>query len=470
MTRLLAALLVLIPVLAFGQSGGPFVRPGCTSLTNPVTHASVCFDTTAHVGAWKVWDGARWVTSLPGQTGSVNVRDYGATGNGTTDDTAAIQAAITAAAGRQVFVPPGTYVVTSTVAYSTSGNTAGLKIAGAGMYHTVFDNRVASGPMIRIDGDGTAAQSQRGAVLEGFTITTTTSPANSDGIEFVASWNMRVEGVRIHGLTGNGIVGISTGDPDSSAYFVITRSLFTSNTKWGIDLQDSGLTIVFGEVSRNQFQSNTAGGIRMSGQLMRVIQNSFVLSGIGLHIKDGGGSSPRNVAIFDNEFQSSVTAHIKIDYGVGIEGGRNHLNADDQFGSFQPPVAVDIGSGAGLPNAVKFSRDVVRILNRGANPHTVYRIGVNASNVVIETPIFTSLDGATKYTDAGFKTSLIDVNASTVMHATGGIGFHGLSFSDLGAPQNGTFLYCSDCTFANPCAGSGTGAFAKRLAGAWRCD
>jgi hypothetical protein len=40
----------------------------------------------------------------------------------------------------------------------------------------------------------------------------------------------------------------------------------------------------------------------------------------------------------------------------------------------------------------------------------------------------------------------------------------------LGAPANGTFYYCSDCTIANPCAGGGTGALAKRLAGVWVCN
>lgn len=43
-------------------------------------------------------------------------------------------------------------------------------------------------------------------------------------------------------------------------------------------------------------------------------------------------------------------------------------------------------------------------------------------------------------------------------------------FANLGAPANGSFVYCADCTVANPCAGSGTGAFAKRLAGIWVCN
>jgi len=54
-----------------------------------------------------------------------NVKDYGAVGNGVANDTVAIQAAITAAAGGTVFFPSGTYIV---------GNLGGLN--GAGMTFT----------------------------------------------------------------------------------------------------------------------------------------------------------------------------------------------------------------------------------------------------------------------------------------------------------------------------------------------
>jgi hypothetical protein len=43
-------------------------------------------------------------------------------------------------------------------------------------------------------------------------------------------------------------------------------------------------------------------------------------------------------------------------------------------------------------------------------------------------------------------------------------------FANLGTPSNGTQKFCSDCVIANPCAGSGTGAMAKRLAGVWVCN
>jgi polygalacturonase len=37
----------------------------------------------------------------------VNVKDFGATGDGSTDDTSAIQAAVTAAANKSLYIPAG---------------------------------------------------------------------------------------------------------------------------------------------------------------------------------------------------------------------------------------------------------------------------------------------------------------------------------------------------------------------------
>jgi hypothetical protein len=76
---------------------------------------------TSNIGATS----ADLVTYTPSGTGAVarsaaskmgdvvSVRDFGAVGNGTTDDTAAIQAAITASANKAVYFPSGTYVATT---------------------------------------------------------------------------------------------------------------------------------------------------------------------------------------------------------------------------------------------------------------------------------------------------------------------------------------------------------------------
>lgn len=56
------------------------------------------------------------------------------------------------------------------------------------------------------------------------------------------------------------------------------------------------------------------------------------------------------------------------------------------------------------------------------------------------------------------------VDYTGVMHSAG------VAFGSLGAPANGSIVYCTDCTIANPCAAGGTGALAKRLGGAWVCN
>jgi hypothetical protein len=43
-------------------------------------------------------------------------------------------------------------------------------------------------------------------------------------------------------------------------------------------------------------------------------------------------------------------------------------------------------------------------------------------------------------------------------------------FANLGTAANGRQLYCSDCKIAKPCSGGGSGAFAKRINGAWVCN
>jgi len=52
----------------------------------------------------------------------------------------------------------------------------------------------------------------------------------------------------------------------------------------------------------------------------------------------------------------------------------------------------------------------------------------------------------------------------------GSIHYTGVAFASLATPDNGTVIYCTDCTLANPCAGGGTGAIAKRLNGVWVCN
>lgn len=76
---------------------------------------------------------------------TVNVKDFGAVGNGITNDTAAFSSAI--ATGKNVFVPAGTYAVNLTI------TSRGTHIIGEGPTITTLVPSVTTSPVIKIDGD-----------------------------------------------------------------------------------------------------------------------------------------------------------------------------------------------------------------------------------------------------------------------------------------------------------------------------
>lgn len=112
----------------------------------------------------------------PQVPGWMNVRDYGAAGNGTSDDTAAINAAIAAATGSAgpaanvrfpsagVYLPPGVYKVTSDLLIQS---VEGFALAGAGAELTLL---LASGQGFNtavLNVDGSAKSSFRGFSIAG---------------------------------------------------------------------------------------------------------------------------------------------------------------------------------------------------------------------------------------------------------------------------------------------------------------
>lgn len=75
----------------------------------------------------------------------LSVKMFGAIGDGTTDDTTAFQNALTAAAGKDLYVPPGTYKITSTLSIPTK--TALLGSPG----ETIILSFLGNAPLISLD-------------------------------------------------------------------------------------------------------------------------------------------------------------------------------------------------------------------------------------------------------------------------------------------------------------------------------
>ncbi len=105
-----------------------------------------------------------------------DVRRYGATGDGTTDDTAAIQDAINVvfeAGGGIVFLPAGTFKITSSLTYTAINGSDSLIIRGSGsnVNGTVISNVTNDVPAFYFDGDITEeAKRIDRVVLEDFRI------------------------------------------------------------------------------------------------------------------------------------------------------------------------------------------------------------------------------------------------------------------------------------------------------------
>src|SRR5439155_11684682 len=121
------ALVAGVAGYVWAQGVGIFSRSLCTSLTSPVAGQTFCFEQSTNT--LKFYTGAAtapWVNVSATQVGVNNVRDFGAVGDGATDDTTAIINAIGRTYNpstengavqpiRVVYFPPGYFKTTSTI-------------------------------------------------------------------------------------------------------------------------------------------------------------------------------------------------------------------------------------------------------------------------------------------------------------------------------------------------------------------
>jgi len=135
------------------------------------------------------------VGAAPGQDGAVSVAAFGAKGDGTTVDSAAVQAALDAAtAGSTVVFPPGTYVCAPVTA-----STAGVTLVGYGA--TIVASGSTASPLLSVSGAGVTV---RGLAVDG-------DGGAAFGIKVAAS-GVTLLDVSVTGSTNHGIWAESAGD------------------------------------------------------------------------------------------------------------------------------------------------------------------------------------------------------------------------------------------------------------------
>jgi parallel beta-helix repeat protein len=180
----------------------------------------------------------------------VNVRSYGATGDGTTDDRAAILAAIAAVAtaGGTVYFPPGDYYTSSAITVSAD---TGITLLGAGYASSVKSNTASEGCKFAITGDNVTIRNLRlnGGYVSGgqagdFGLINVTDCSNTK-IEGCYILNSGHLGIRIRGLAvdvaiqgtnifGNNFCSIQSFDTSNTNVpqrILINGNIFQEN--WG---------------------------------------------------------------------------------------------------------------------------------------------------------------------------------------------------------------------------------------------
>ena len=129
-----------------------------------------------------------------------DVLDYGATGDGVTDDVTAIQAAIDAAesaAPAMVYLPAGTYVTSSVLTINTSK----VAFVGQGPYQTTIEGNFAAGDILYV-GDPTTPKLN--FHLEGFRVASSVSKSSGTGIHLEKVGRSSLRNIIADGQDGNG--------------------------------------------------------------------------------------------------------------------------------------------------------------------------------------------------------------------------------------------------------------------------
>lgn len=228
-------------------------------------------------------------------------------------------------------------------------------------------------------------------------------------------------------------------------------------------------------------------GIRVGGQYNTIIGNGmFDATGVntaGVHIVAGENNtvlapfSDNTVAVKDEVVLTSGISH-----GNSVYGQNTGRLSVGQYAPAVGDVLRIFAGGLDQAYAAFFPRKADRSVRGGylgfsGDGNTVFTLQGEAGDLLLSAKA-----GGTVKIGAQYSANLWWTQGTQTLTANGTSPHFNISgtgaevtlgataFAALPASANGSIRFCSDCTIANPCAGSGGGAFAKRIAGAWVCN
>lgn len=211
----------------------------------------------------------------------VNVKSstYGAVGDGSADDTQAIQAAITAGAGKLVYIPPGTYKITSPLVISANTTIQGLgdKLSAHLVFTNLTDGFQSTWPI----NSSTAAN----ITIRNLYIQNTNAANTGGGFADIGGTYIHLIGCRFQGFK-YGVIFDQTeiSEIESSEFW---PNVITTAAIWLVDGAEHTIGAAAGYTNR-----------------ITITRNQINQTGAGVGIADDGGI---NHSIRDNSFEGGTT-------------------------------------------------------------------------------------------------------------------------------------------------------------------
>ena len=228
---------------------------------------------------------------------SVSVKDFGAVGNGTTDDSAAINAAI--ASNRNIYFPAGTYFIASSIRVNTKSN---VMLQGAGVDVAI----IKCSPSATFTLPALDILSSTSVSVNGLTIdSNSNSSLNSRAVVlFLVCTDTAFSDSKIlHSYIGIGI--------NSCTRFRVERNYLRKNAiattvNYNINVSSNVSVSTQGEINDN-FCLNSGSGIR--GNQINISRNQFINYSYGAGIATFGVSLAPIAGFFGNYYVSDNTCH-----------------------------------------------------------------------------------------------------------------------------------------------------------------
>ncbi len=308
--------------------------------------------------------------------------------------TTAVQNAITAAAGRTVLIPAGTYRISDTLSYNVPKSfgafSPGIKLMGDGMTKTFLDHRAANKPLIDIDSatHEISYEAAMGASISELAIINPGSTAGSIGIRVLNGYQVKIDHCYIKNMTSHGIElknGLYT--DDGWNMISITQTWLDACLGWGLKADGAAgrnegsytyLREVFFQTCGTYSSAYVppSGGMIWKGQILAMESCAFANGNenVGLYIPGGAGSAQtaelRNTTFENCKQRSFFCRGLLVFRAINCQAYNNN--------DYVATTAFEFDASSNAIRQVTIENATIRATS-GNNPFTAFKVsGANA--------------------------------------------------------------------------------------------